>query len=294
MATDPGPAVVPLAVDYGAVQGYTFMRIVADGPVTVYASPNGAPLHAIDPGFNFVTPLTVGEEWVEINSGQWVRRDVLETAEPSRFTGVFIQSEPSRPFGWFLQTMYASDHPGGDPVLSEDKHVRFHQIAYIYATVNVGGWDWYLVGPGKWIEQRYMGLVKRTARPAGMEGRWVAVDLYEQTLVAYDNDTMVFATLVSTGLPDFSTNEGTFKVWGARLNGPMSGGEGDGHTYMLENVPYALYFDGDISLHGAYWHNSFGHRHSHGCVNLSISDAHWLYDWLGVGGGVYVYSSRPY
>src|SRR3990170_956576 len=47
MVTDPGPRVAPLAVDYGAVEGYTFMRIVADGPVTVYNSPDGTPLHTI-------------------------------------------------------------------------------------------------------------------------------------------------------------------------------------------------------------------------------------------------------
>jgi lipoprotein-anchoring transpeptidase ErfK/SrfK len=36
-------------------------------------------------------------------------------------------------------------------------------------------------------------------------------------------------------------------------------------------------------LHGTYWHNNFGSPMSHGCVNLSVSDAAWFYDWAAVG-----------
>jgi hypothetical protein len=293
MMADPGPAVINLAVDQSSLDSYTYMRIVG-GAVMVHSAPYGSPLHIIDAGFNFITPLTVLDDWVEINHGEWVRRDQLDFVEPSSFTGVFIQSEPVRPFGWVLKSLYASDRPGGSPVIDPAQLVYRYTLTNIYATVNVDGLNWYLIGPGKWIEQRSMGLIKRVPRPGNTQGRWVAVDLYEQTLVAYENDTMIFATLVASGLPGFNTNEGIFQVWGRRLNGPMSGAEGQPDYYHLENVPYALYFDGNISLHGTYWHDGFGYRRSHGCVNLSISDAHWMYDWLGVDGSVFVYYSNIY
>ncbi|MBI2268559.1 MAG: L,D-transpeptidase [Candidatus Blackburnbacteria bacterium] len=35
-----------------------------------------------------------------------------------------------------------------------------------------------------------------------------------------------------------------------------------------------------FSLHGAYWHNNFGHPMSHGCVNMRIVDAQKLYNWI--------------
>jgi len=38
--------------------------------------------------------------------------------------------------------------------------------------------------------------------------------------------------------------------------------------------------DGGISLHGTYWHDIFGYRTSHGCVNMTISDAKWVYEFL--------------
>jgi hypothetical protein len=40
-----------------------------------------------------------------------------------------------------------------------------------------------------------------------------------------------------------------------------------------------MYFNGSFALHGAYWHDKFGLKHSHGCVNLPPKDANWLFDW---------------
>jgi lipoprotein-anchoring transpeptidase ErfK/SrfK len=50
-----------------------------------------------------------------------------------------------------------------------------------------------------------------------------------------------------------------------------------------------MYFDQARALHGAYWHNSFGYKQSHGCVNLSPADSQWLYMWGDVGDWVYVW-----
>ena len=61
--------------------------------------------------------------------------------------------------------------------------------------------------------------------------------------------------------------------------------------YYLEDVPWILYYDGDMALHGAYWHDNFGVRSSHGCVNLSPRDARWLFDFARVGSTVIVFHS---
>jgi hypothetical protein len=44
-----------------------------------------------------------------------------------------------------------------------------------------------------------------------------------------------------------------------------------------------MYFNGDLALHGAYWHDRFGTRRSHGCVNLAPRDARWLFNWAPPG-----------
>jgi lipoprotein-anchoring transpeptidase ErfK/SrfK len=80
----------------------------------------------------------------------------------------------------------------------------------------------------------------------------------------------------------------------------MSGATGAPSAYALQSVPWVQYFDESISLHGTYWHDTFGYRHSHGCVNLSISDARWVYEFFnptiaaGQAAYVYVHSSDEY
>lgn len=44
-----------------------------------------------------------------------------------------------------------------------------------------------------------------------------------------------------------------------------------------------MYFYQGYAIHGTYWHHNFGQPMSHGCVNLTIEDAKWFYDWAEVG-----------
>ena len=116
-------------------------------------------------------------------------------------------------------------------------------------------------------------------RPATGDGeRWIDVNLSTQTLVAYVGQKAVFRTQVSTGTPRTPTVAGTYRVYvkhkSTRMRGP---------GYDLPNVPYVMYFYKGYGLHGTYWHNNFGTPMSHGCVNLSVDDARWLYDWASVG-----------
>jgi lipoprotein-anchoring transpeptidase ErfK/SrfK len=53
-------------------------------------------------------------------------------------------------------------------------------------------------------------------------------------------------------------------------------GEG---TYALHDVPYIQYFESGFALHASYWHDVFGKKRSHGCVNLSPIDAHRVFKW---------------
>ncbi|HSJ89426.1 MAG TPA: L,D-transpeptidase, partial [Anaerolineales bacterium] len=56
-----------------------------------------------------------------------------------------------------------------------------------------------------------------------------------------------------------------------------------GPGYYLRDVPWVMFFYEDYGFHGTYWHNNFGMPMSRGCVNLSVDDAAWLYQWASVG-----------
>ncbi len=120
---------------------------------------------------------------------------------------------------------------------------------------------------------------------ADVEGeKHIYVDLTTQTLTAYQGDTLFMQVPVSTG-KWFPTPTGEFTIWEKVKATKMSGGEGADY-YYLPNVPFVMFFEGSgvsagrgFSLHGAYWHNNFGHAMSHGCVNMRTVDAEKLYYW---------------
>lgn len=105
----------------------------------------------------------------------------------------------------------------------------------------------------------------------------IYVDLKKQTLYAYQGDELILKTLVSTGKWG-RTPTGDFNIWQKLRATRMSGGSGSDY-YNLPNVPYTMYFYGDFGLHGAYWHNNFGHTMSHGCVNMRQIDAKAVFEW---------------
>lgn len=107
---------------------------------------------------------------------------------------------------------------------------------------------------------------------------WIDVDLSQQRVFAYEGDTLVNSFVVSTGTWQTPTVTGKFKVWIKVRSQAMSG-----PGYYLPDVPYVMYFYKDYGLHGTYWHNNFGTPMSHGCVNLTIPDAEWLYNFASVG-----------
>jgi lipoprotein-anchoring transpeptidase ErfK/SrfK len=108
--------------------------------------------------------------------------------------------------------------------------------------------------------------------------RWIDVNLSEQRVYAYEGDIIVNSFLVSTGLPETPTVSGRYQIWVKVRIQDMSG-----PGYYLKDVPYVMYFYKDYGLHGTYWHNNFGRPMSRGCVNLTIDDAKWLYNWASVG-----------
>ncbi|MBK8902370.1 MAG: L,D-transpeptidase family protein [Anaerolineaceae bacterium] len=122
------------------------------------------------------------------------------------------------------------------------------------------------------------------SRPFGVGAteRWVDVNLTTQTLRAYEGDTVVFTSLISSGTWDHPTVTGQFRVW-LTFESQTMDGRLLGYDYYLEDVPYVMYFYQDYALHGTFWHSNFGTPMSHGCVNMKTSDAAWIYNFVSIG-----------
>jgi lipoprotein-anchoring transpeptidase ErfK/SrfK len=302
----PRPNVRQMYADNAVLLDRVYRRM--NGVVNVHDAPNGNVVNSFGSGFNFVTVLNAQGDWSEISPGRWVPSSQLtDNVEISSFAGVMLPEEPLQyPMGWIMVNLYPSDVPGGEPNKSDVYSVLLrYTTVNLYSSVLVDGWRWYQVGVNKWVEQRNIAKYIPMARTPDIDTeKWVTIDLYEQVAIAYELDKPVYATLISSGLKDWETPEGLFHVYVRYPRTVMSGGEGQEDFYYLEEVPWTQYFIDDVALHGAYWHDGFGYRRSHGCVNMSITDAKWFYEWASseldftiaadTGAAVLVYSSGEY
>ena len=120
--------------------------------------------------------------------------------------------------------------------------------------------------------------------PVGNGEHWIEVNLTQQRVYAWEGDALANSFLVSTGTWATPTVTGTFHIWNKTRIQDMSG-----PGYYLPDVPFVMYFYKDYGFHGTYWHNNFGTPMSHGCVNLTIPDSEWLYNWASYGTTVKVH-----
>jgi hypothetical protein len=274
-------------------------QVITDTP-GVYRHPLEAlaglpPLYRYDKGFVFVSlrnEVTFsGTTFYEINPGEFMFGRDLKEYHPSGFAGIHFASPPASPVGWVIENAQLSAAPGQPPDSSMPWAGRYQPVT-IFEVQRAGEWNWYLIGPGQWIEQRLVAVVQ-PAPPPGSSGNVIAVDTYEQTLGVYRNGGLIFASLISSGSRVFPTRPGTFQIRVKLTHGKMTGAYLDDRRdyYYLEDVPWIMYYDDQRALHGSYWHDHYGLRGSHGCVNLSPIDARWLYDFANVGDTVVVFSS---
>ena len=261
---------------------------------------SGKAHHHIHKGFVYVsyvekivrpegTFYRTGDGWI-------VRRDeVAPITNKDQFSGLTLVQAPSHPFGWVLpfEGAFPSRTPGGPADKQATFYPRYTQVE-VFDSQKIDTAIWYMVGINQWIEQTKLGLIFLTTTlpdgvPAG--AKWISINLFEQSLAAYEGDKLVFATLVASGLPGYWTRPGLYQTKKKYTVQTMSGSfEADkSDYYYVGDVPWVMYFDHGRAIHGEYWHNNLGAKHSHGCVNVPVADGHWLFNWAPEGTWVYVF-----
>jgi len=130
----------------------------------------------------------------------------------------------------------------------------------------------------KWFDM----IAHQPGPPVGV-GREIVIVLGTQSAYAYENGVLQKAARVSAGKKATPTIQGDHEIWLKRRSQTMSG-----PSYSLDNVEWVMYFYRDYAIHGAWWHMNFGQPMSHGCVNLTNTDAQWFYNFASIGTPVYV------
>lgn len=114
--------------------------------------------------------------------------------------------------------------------------------------------------------------------------RWIEINVATQRLIAWEGSTPVYAVIVSTGTDEHPTPTGSFAIQSKHRSARMRG-----EDYDVPDVPFTMYYSGNYAIHGAYWHRRFGTPVSHGCTNVAVNHAEWLFNWASVGTPVVVH-----
>ncbi len=216
--------------------------------------------------------------------GRYVRADRLAKAKASPFEGLLLGREVTLPQVYVTGggvKLLRQEEEGG-PLTVGERVARLARLPFL-GLMKRRGRNYVRVGDTDFLSSRVAAVLKKVAPPADIRPgeRWIDIDLEQQTLVAYEGDNPVFATLVSTGREDFETPRGSFRVYSKHIAITMDDPDGGDEAYSIEDVPWTQYFEESYALHGAFWHNRFGRVRSHGCVNLSPADARRLFFWTG-------------
>jgi lipoprotein-anchoring transpeptidase ErfK/SrfK len=165
---------------------------------------------------------------------------------------------------------------------------RFTTARLTGQTLALNGYTYDETVDGWWIRSNEGTKTKPGPAPADLQPgeKWIDVNLTTQTLVAFQGDKAVFATLISSGRKneedkekDHRTPTGSFRIREKHVAATMDGDHAVDGPYSIEDVPWIMYFQGSYALHGAFWHSNFGRMQSHGCVNLAPADARALFGW---------------
>ena len=242
----------------------------------------------------------------------------IETTPPELFT---FNEFPTDTFEYIEVWDSCGPYLGGNPCVSLRKGpgtdfekigtVRNGIVLRTSGTVERDGHTWYKIMFDEWL--RYPERVEGDRYVAGdyvrefsgvgqqdlssttvlNENKVIYVNINSQTMVAYENDAVVFETPISTGKGATPTEPGTYSIYrktpSRYMQGPLPGSTDE---YDLPGTPWNMYFtkEGGV-IHGAYWHNSFGRPASHGCINMPLDMARQLYEWADLGTKVIVVSN---
>ena len=154
---------------------------------------------------------------------------------------------------------------------------------------------YYLVKEDRWEDTYYVNAahlrlipdseLAPTSTAMDQDKKVIRISLREQYLIAYENEQPVFMSALSSGQlvgnVDLTTPTGDYVVNYKRPSRHMVHTDRTGtNDDELYGVPWVSYFtESGIAFHGTYWHNDFTKPNSHGCINLPIPAARWIYLW---------------
>lgn len=222
-----------------------------------------------------------GMPFVRTVHNEFADKTALKLKDPPLMIGERVNADNPLPiaFLWGEATTEVLCPDGKKTCGLAERHARFHPKG----TRDIGGKTYYVSPDDLLVPAEAVRLAEPHKRPGGVgpNDKWVHVDLARQTMVAFEGETPVYATLVSSGKEGHDTPTGMYRLQRKYVTKTMRAYDKVEGLYHIEDIPYVMYYYGAYALHGAFWHDVFGQVRSHGCTNLAPPDARWLFFWSG-------------
>lgn len=191
----------------------------------------------------------------------------------------------------------ARNAPSGAPMGTDSGENVILNYASVHRVIEVkpddAGYLWYKVDDDKKEAKSFYVLARHMRRIAPEEltplspgaRKRLEVSLADQRLDAYENDSLVFSTLISSGGGGFATPKGEHAVVYKQISrhmysDPEQEAFSDPDFFDLPGVPFNVFFTTmGHAIHGTYWHGDYGRPRSHGCLNVTPEAARWIWRW---------------
>lgn len=279
-ASEPAARAYP-GLEPGRILPYDYAFIRTDG-ARAYAHPRDQYvddyIEALGRGFGVIVTGAMtydGISFVRTRRGLWIERSEINHARGSEFVGVALEDGAALDVAWVKPRTARVHRSRGGRVV---RRAGRREVVHIASEER----GWAELRDGGFMRLRDLHIARPSDPPEGSPSTWIDINVGEQTLVFYRGEQPVYATLVSSGRRGrhHATPLGEHRIWVKLAYSDMDNLQREDleSNYALERVPWVQYFEGANGLHAAFWHDQFGRRKSHGCINLAPRDARAIFD----------------
>jgi hypothetical protein len=232
-----------------------------------------------------------GRQWFRSTKGFVAPTDTFGVTVGPKFQGVPLSDEWRLPLGWVVGYQKTRNTYEIDPVAQKVKLKgslkRLTAVNLTGKEVEIGKHAYVEVADQSWLRKDDVRIATPGPTPADLSPneRWLDINLTTQTAILLVGNTPVYATLISSGKThpqkdlDHRSPTGEWRIREKHITSTM---DGDGTAagdmpYSIEAVPYVMFFHRSYAVHGAFWHENYGVKMSHGCINMSPLDAKYMF-----------------
>jgi hypothetical protein len=224
-----------------------------------------------------------------MTDGRFVPATDLEAASPSRFEGAVLDDDVKLPLAYVVKRgvrAWAVDGSKAEKRARLDYHQRFNLTGKYRTLEGLRFWE---TDTGAWVRHKDVTVIRRRNKAPDFvtpDTKWMDISVVTNTLVLYEGNNAVFATLVSTGRDRLgdpettaSTPMGEFHVVAKQVTGANLDSKALSSGADLFDVPWVLELENGKHVLASYWHDRFGIEDGPGDIELSPADAAHVWAW---------------